>query len=88
MQIVIAQDGSLRAVYAELIDLAALGQMEVRRASWVDPDGTGRWWADLSPAGGPVLGPFHRRSDALAAEQAWLESHWLATTCLSENNGS
>ena len=27
------------------------------------------WIADLHPAGGPVLGPFPLRSDALAAEQ-------------------
>jgi hypothetical protein len=27
--------------------------------------------------GGPVLGPFDRRSDALEAERDWLERHWL-----------
>ncbi len=24
-----------------------------------------------------MLGPFRRRTDALAAEVAWLETHWL-----------
>lgn len=27
------------------------------------------WWADLTPCGGPVLGPFAKRSEALAAEE-------------------
>jgi hypothetical protein len=27
--------------------------------------------------GGPVLGPFDHRSDALKAEHDWLEKHWL-----------
>ncbi len=34
---------------------------------------------DLSPVGGPVLGPFRLRSQALAAEQAWLDG-WLVMT--------
>ena len=38
------------------------------------------WLADLSPVNGPVLGPFDRRSEALAAELAWLEANWLLTT--------
>ncbi len=38
----------------------------------------GRWHADLSPVGGPVLGPFGQRSAALAAETSWLDEHWLA----------
>jgi hypothetical protein len=39
------------------------------------PDG--RWTADLRLLLGPVLGPFDRRSEALEAEQTWLEEHWL-----------
>jgi hypothetical protein len=27
-----------------------------------------------------MLGPFQRRSDALAAERAWLEAHWLVAS--------
>ena len=37
----------------------------------------GRWFADLSPVGGPVLGPFHQRTQALRAEYAWLETNWI-----------
>ena len=59
------------------IDLAALGAPRITRASHVEPDESGRWLADLAPVGGPVLGPFERRSEALEAEVAWLEANWL-----------
>ena len=78
MNLVILTDGTARCVYAEAIDLHALGDPTVWRASHVEPDDRGWWRADLSPVGGPVLGPFDRRSDALAAEAAWLDRHWLA----------
>jgi hypothetical protein len=77
MQLVIAPDGRVEAVYDERIDLTELGRVQVRRASHVEPGPDGRWSADLSPVGGPVLGPFPRRSEALAAELDWLETHWL-----------
>jgi hypothetical protein len=70
--------GSVHCVYGEAIDLAALGVLSIRRASQVEPDGQGLWWVDLSPVGGPVLGPFPSRTPALQAEHAWLEAHWLA----------
>lgn len=34
-----------------------------------------RQHADLSPVGGPLLGPYQRRSEALAAEVQWLAEH-------------
>ena len=78
MRLVIAPDGRIEAVYSELIDLAGLGRLHVTRASHVEPGTDGHWSADLAPVGGPVLGPFRRRSEALAAEQDWLEAHWPA----------
>ena len=77
MQVVIEPGGSVRCVYCEAIDLAALGRLEVTRASHVEPDADGHWRADLSPVDGPTLGPFVHRSQALAAETAWLEANWL-----------
>jgi hypothetical protein len=77
MQLVIDRQGIVRGVYAEAIDLSQLGDLAIRRASHVEPDAGGRWWADLAPAGGPTLGPFGRRTEALAAELTWLEKHWL-----------
>ena len=78
MQIVIQPDGLVRCVYSETLDLDALGSLNIARGSHVEPDQSGRWFADLSPVGGPSLGPFPRRSDALAAEQVWLEERWLS----------
>jgi hypothetical protein len=77
MQMLIAPNGSIRCLYDESLDLMALGSLTIRRASHVEPDEAGRWFADLSPVGGPALGPFDCRSQALVAERAWLEDHWL-----------
>ena len=77
MQLVVGPDGLARAIYGEDIDLSALGRPTIARASRVEPDAEGLWRADLSPVGGPVLGPFALRSAALAAEHAWLERNWL-----------
>jgi len=77
MEILIDSAGGVRCVYGEELDLAALGELTIRRASFVEPDERGRWIADLSPVAGPTLGPFPRRSDALQAEQEWLAMNWL-----------
>ena len=82
MQLVIDSRGGVRAVYDELIDLRTLGRPARRsRKSHVEPDPSGQWLADLGPVGGPVLGPFAHRSDALDAERAWLEANWLNSSC-------
>jgi hypothetical protein len=78
MKLVIEPTGRVRALYSEEIALDALGRAKIVRASTVEPDRDGRWHADLRLLLGPVLGPFERRSEALAAEVAWLEEHWLA----------
>ncbi|QOV88444.1 hypothetical protein [Humisphaera borealis] len=77
MTLLILPDGTAKCVYAETIDLNRLGDIAVTRASHVEPDSQGQWWADLSPVSGPALGPFTRRSDALAAETDWLGRNWL-----------
>ena len=77
MQLIVHPAGQVRCLYGETVDLYALGRLRVERASHVEPDETGRWTADLSPVGGPRLGPFALRSEALAAESGWLETHWL-----------
>ncbi len=79
MELIVQADGSLRCLYDEAVDLSALGHVTIRRASHVEPTDNGQWQADLSPVGGPVLGPFALRSQALAAEVEWLRRHWLLT---------
>ncbi len=76
MELLIDLNGVCRCVYAETIALTELGKVDIRRASHVEPGDDNFWHADLSPVGGPVLGPFARRSDALEAERQWLE-RWL-----------
>ena len=77
MQLLITGTGDVRCVYDEHIALAELGPLTIRRGSHVEPDEHGHWWADLAPVAGPRLGPFASRRAALAAEVAWLETHWL-----------
>ena len=77
MQMLILSGGAIRCLYDETIDLSALGQMTIARGSHVEPDSHGKWFADLGPVKGPKLGPFSCRSQALAAERAWLEANWL-----------
>ena len=78
MQFMIHSGGVLHCVYTEALPLETFGRLKIRRASHVEPTADGLWTADLSPLGGPILGPFDRRSAALAAEQTWLETVWLA----------
>ncbi len=55
MKPVIDPSGAIRCLYGEAVDLAALGSLRVERASHVEPDAHGRWTADLSPVGGPLV---------------------------------
>jgi hypothetical protein len=82
MQLVVDPRGGVRCIYSEEIDLAALGSPVITRASHVEPDRHDRWLADLGPVRGPVLGPYPLRSEALAAESAWLEANWLGHSAL------
>ncbi len=77
MQLMIRPDGTVHCLYGEELDLHKIGSLAIARGSHVEPDATGQWTADLSPVNGPRLGPFSSRSDALAAERQWLETHWL-----------
>lgn len=78
MDLVVTPTGEVRCVYSEVVDLSGLGKLSIRRASHVEPDSAGQWWADLRPVTGPVIGPFFLRSQALEAEIAWLHDHWLS----------
>lgn len=76
MNLFIRPDGTIQAIYDEALDLSTIGAVTIRRASHVEPAANGPGWtADLTPVGGPVLGPFARRSEALDAEIAWLGEH-------------
>ena len=77
MMITFSENGAAKAIYTEEIDLSVLGKVHHTRASHVEPNEKGEWIADLSPAGGPKLGPFKLRSEAIKEEIKWLETHVL-----------
>jgi hypothetical protein len=72
MELVVDAGGGVRCIYDETLDLRELGKLQITRASHVEPDSDGNWRADMGPSGGPMLGPFGNRSEALAAERGWL----------------
>jgi len=72
MELVVDPAGGIRCIYDEALDLREIGKVTITRASHVEPDPDGNWLADMGPSGGPVMGPFGSRSEALAAERAWL----------------
>lgn len=79
MELLITPAGLVRCIYDETLCLQSLGLTQIQRASYVEPDSKGSWWADLSPVQGSKLGPFGYRSAALAAETQWLNESWLTS---------
>jgi len=77
VNLVVRSDGTVEYLYDDALDLTSLGRLTITRASHVEPTGSGQWTADLTPANGPVLGPFRTRTEALHAERIWLEEHRL-----------
>lgn len=74
MELIIKPNGLVQGVYSDDFDYRKLGEVNIRRASHVEPNEDGRWIADLSPVQGPKLGPFEKRSEALDAEKEYLDS--------------
>lgn len=77
MELLIESHGNVRCLYDETINLRQMGSLTISRGSYVEPTPDGQWSVDLSPVDGPELGSFPTRSEALAAEVAWLSEHWL-----------
>ena len=73
MELVVDAGGDIRCIYGEELDLREIGKLQITRASHVEPDRDGYWWADMGPVDGPVLGPYGSRTEALGAEREWLE---------------
>lgn len=87
-RIFIGAHGDLVAVHSDALAalLAGVGLTHAQRASHVEPTSgpSLAWSADLSPVGGPRLGPFTTRAAALRAERLWLDNHLAqraATPC-------
>jgi hypothetical protein len=72
----ISPTGATRCLYTEMIDLGAIGKPDIVRASNVEPDATGQWFAHI--INGPILGPYPNRSNALRAEIEYIETYILS----------
>lgn len=71
--IYVEPSGQVKFIWNDRLSfLKSSGQATIKRASHVEPDENCQWGADMSPVGGPVLGPFDSREEALAAEAEWL----------------
>lgn len=83
MELVVGCNGGVKCIYDDALDLREFGKLQITRASHVEPDRDGNWWADMGPVDGPVLGPFRSRAEALQAERGWLAArlHPMAITC-------
>lgn len=78
MKVKINHDGTAVMIYTEDINVTDIGNVQsITRASYVEPTDESQWVADMGPVGGPVLGAFDKRSDALAAEVNWIEENIL-----------
>ena len=77
ISVMIDARGELRMIYDDRVDFRDLGRLLISRASHVEPDAKGHWIADLNPVNGPILGPFEKRTEALDAEQQWIEQNRL-----------
>ena len=75
MTLTIDPCGTVRTLYTEAIPLNEIGSLSIKRASHVEPDEAGQWFAEMIE--GPTLGPFLTRSAALAAEVDYLETKTL-----------
>jgi hypothetical protein len=87
MELVVDAGGDVRCIYDEALDLRELGKLQITRASHVEPDRNGFWFANMGPVGGPVLGPFQNRTDALGAERWWISLRGLDQKSNHPNTG-
>lgn len=64
---VIHPDGNVEGLYTDLVDLAALGRLAIRRASSVEWDEARQQWVAITPEG-QVIAEGPNRAEVLEAE--------------------
>ena len=80
VELLITADGSTQYIHSD--EAAAFCEelpLRTQRASTIEPDEQGQWWVDLSPVGGPRLGPYapSQRARAVKDEIEWVRQHVL-----------
>ena len=82
LRLVIRKTGAVEYVHDDALVrvCAALSPPKITRASHIEPDCSGQWWVDLSPCGGPKLGPYpsDQYQQARRDEDDWIYQHRLA----------
>ena len=79
MELGVGVDGVARCIYDEALDLREIGKLQITRASHVEPDAEGYWWADMGPV--EVLGPWRRAGTppmSLAADRDGRLRFWVS----------
>ena len=76
MIVYVDEKGGLQFIYQEEINMEELGTSSIRRASDVEPTEHSQWFANLARSGGPALGPFKNRSEAIEAELIWIQDQF------------
>jgi len=70
-------NGEIKYLYNEIIDLGVIGDRTIKRASFVEPNGES-WSVDFSPIGKNILVEgFKKRSEALIYEKDYIENNIL-----------
>ena len=76
LRVTVSPGALVRFLYTDsLSGLLNIGEATIKRASMVEPNKANLWVADMSPSGGPKIGPFVLRDDALVAEHEWLHDN-------------
>ena len=70
MGLVVRTGGDATCIYDEGLDLRKLGKLQITRASHVEPDAEGYWWADLGPVAGPVAGALRQQVSGVGGGEA------------------
>ena len=70
-------NGEIKYIYNESIDLDSIGNKVIKRASFVEPEGS-NWFVDLSPLGWNIkVKGFKTRSEAINYEINYIENNIL-----------
>ena len=79
LKLVVKNGGEINVIYDDaLIGLMDGAEIEIKRASHVEPDWFGhecKWIADMRPVNGPILTGFTTRKEALDAEVQYINRH-------------
>jgi hypothetical protein len=72
IQLIVTPDGTVEGLYTEVIDLAAIGRLQIKRASSIEFDNPAQVWRVFDPKGRCVCSS-PSRQECLR----WEEAHFI-----------